>query len=249
MARQSVTKHLAVLEAAGLVTTARRGRQKLHYLNSAPINEIADRWIGRYHRRRARALADLKRALEDSPMPDPTTTKTDTNSDREPAAEFVYATYIRTTPETLWAALTTPETMRRYWGIALYSDWKPGSPVRWNSRPDEPLDPDDTVVLESDPPRRLAYVWHNYQPAHAEMFGWSEKRLAELREEPLCKVSFTIEPQGDVVRLTVTHQAYVGDSEMIDKCSQGWPPILANLKTLLETGTPLFADEEAGADA
>jgi uncharacterized protein YndB with AHSA1/START domain/DNA-binding transcriptional ArsR family regulator len=241
MARQSVTKHLTVLEAAGLVTTARRGREKLHYLNAAPINDIADRWIGRYHRRRARALADLKRALEDTPMPEP-------ESNGEPQAEFVYSTYIRTTPETLWAALTTPDTMREYWGVALYSDWKPGSPVRWRSKPDEPLDPDDTVVLESDPPRRLSYVWHNYQPDHAEMFGWSQARLARLREEPLSKVSFAIEPQDRVVKLTVTHRAYVGDSEMIDKCSQGWPAILANLKTLLETGELLFTEEEAKAD-
>src|SRR5947199_1377851 len=65
MARQSVSKHLAVLEAANLVTTVRRGREKLHHLNPAPINEIADRWIDRYDRDRVRALADLKRALED----------------------------------------------------------------------------------------------------------------------------------------------------------------------------------------
>src|SRR3954462_827719 len=93
MARQSVTKHLAVLEAANLVTTARQGRHRLHFLNTAPINDIADRWIDRYHRPRARALADLKRALED-PV-----------SDTSEAA-FVYATYIRTTPEDLWRALT-----------------------------------------------------------------------------------------------------------------------------------------------
>src|ERR1044071_2397704 len=65
MARQSVSKHLAVLEAANLVTTVWRGREKLHYLNAAPINEIADRWIHRYDRQRVQALSDLKRALED----------------------------------------------------------------------------------------------------------------------------------------------------------------------------------------
>src|ERR671932_2055906 len=65
MARQSVSKHLDILEAANLVTTVRRGREKLHYLNAAPINAIADRWMTRYDRGRAEALADLKRALED----------------------------------------------------------------------------------------------------------------------------------------------------------------------------------------
>ena len=64
MARQSVSKHLAVLEGASLVTTVRRGREKLHYLNPAPINEIAERWISQYDQERVRALADLKRALE-----------------------------------------------------------------------------------------------------------------------------------------------------------------------------------------
>src|ERR671930_1688182 len=68
MARQSVSKHLAVLEAADLVTTRWRGREKLHYLNAAPINAIADRWIHQYDRQRAEALSDLKRALESAPM-------------------------------------------------------------------------------------------------------------------------------------------------------------------------------------
>ena len=65
MARQSVSKHLAVLEAAMLVTTVRRGREKLHYLNPTPINEIAERWISQYDQERVRALSDLRRALED----------------------------------------------------------------------------------------------------------------------------------------------------------------------------------------
>jgi DNA-binding transcriptional ArsR family regulator len=69
MARQSVSKHLAVLEAASLVTTMRRGREKLHYLNAAPVNAIAERWISQYDRERARALADLKTALEEAPDP------------------------------------------------------------------------------------------------------------------------------------------------------------------------------------
>src|ERR1700745_2847496 len=112
MARQSVSKHLAVLEAANLVTTVRRGREKLHYLNAAPINEIAERWITRYERDRVHALADLKRALED--------THVDTPS-------FVYTTYIRTTPERLWQALTEPAFTERYWGMVFHSDWRTGS--------------------------------------------------------------------------------------------------------------------------
>ena len=64
MTRQAVTKHLAVLEGANLVASEKRGREKLHYLNPVPIQEIADRWIGKYERGRLAALADLKRRLE-----------------------------------------------------------------------------------------------------------------------------------------------------------------------------------------
>lgn len=111
MARQSVSKHLAVLEAANLVTTVWRGREKLHYLNAAPISDIADRWINRYYRRRVSALAGLKRALENPSMARP---------------EFVYVTYVRTTPEALWQALTDPSFTARYWGMTYDTDWKKG---------------------------------------------------------------------------------------------------------------------------
>lgn len=227
MARQSVTKHLAVLEAAGLVTTARRGRERLHFLNTAPIGDIADRWIGRYDRERVGALADLKRALEDRAM----------SQNR-----FVYTTYIRTTPEELWRALTEPAFTLRYWGEGLQSDWKPGSPVLVQGGPDGEFRDLGQVVLEADPPRRLSYTWHNYQPAHAEFFGWSPEYYAELVKEQRSRVTFEIEPVRSMVRLTVTHDGFEGDTEMLKAVSGqksetgGWPELLAGLKTLLETG-------------
>lgn len=230
MARQSVTKHLAVLEAAGLVTTERRGREKLHFLNAAPIQEIADRWIGRYHRERAGALADLKRALEERAMGQ---------------TEFVYTTYIRTTPEELWRALTDPAFTMRYWGAGLHSDWKAGSPVLWQDEPGgEPRDLDQ-VVLEADPPRRLSYTWHNYQPGHALFFGWTDEQLAALVKEKRSRVTFTLEPHGSTVKLTLVHEGFEGETEMLRAVSGrkretgGWPEILASLKSLLETGRTL----------
>src|SRR5690242_9193010 len=135
MARQSVSKHLAVLEAANLVTTVRRGREKLHYLNAAPINEIAERWITHYERDRVHALADLKRALEDSPVDTPS---------------FVYTTYIKTTPERLWRALTEPAFTERYWGMAFHSDWKTGSRYVLHQFGLEIVDKDQ-LVLEAEP--------------------------------------------------------------------------------------------------
>jgi uncharacterized protein YndB with AHSA1/START domain/DNA-binding transcriptional ArsR family regulator len=227
MARQSVTKHLAVLEAAGVVTTTRRGREKLHFLNAAPINDIAERWMDRYDRERAGALADLKRALEDTAMQQ---------------AEFVYTTYIGTTPERLWQALTDPAFTRRYWGAGLHSDWQVGSPVLWQEGPDQEPTDHGQVVLEAEPYRRLSYTWQLPQPHHAELFGWSAERLAELQREPRSRVCFELEPAGDAVKLTVTHSGFAPGSPMLDAVSGkteqtgGWPELLANLKTLLETG-------------
>ncbi|CAM5561529.1 hypothetical protein STENM327S_01242 [Streptomyces tendae] len=126
MARQSVSKHLAVLEAARLVTTVRRGREKLHYLNAEPINAITERWISRYDRERVHALADLKHALENTAM--------DSNA-------FVYTTYVRTTPEKLWQGLTDPAFTRRYWGLEFGTDWAVGSPVVWRERGRRPPTP------------------------------------------------------------------------------------------------------------
>ncbi|MCO1656800.1 ArsR/SmtB family transcription factor [Pseudonocardia humida] len=230
MARQSVSKHLAVLEAADLVTTAWRGREKLHFLNAAPINAIAERWIDRYDRGRARALDDLTRALE-ATVP----------STENPV--FVYATYIATTPERLWEALTAPAFTRRYWGgTELHSDWAVGSPVLWQDLGSEPKDLGQ-LVLEADPPRRLSYSWHGFQPQHAEFFGWTPEEFAERSAERRSKVTFEIEPHGDAaVRLTVTHDDFDPGSVMHRAISGqlppsgGWPELLADLKTLLETG-------------
>jgi uncharacterized protein YndB with AHSA1/START domain/DNA-binding transcriptional ArsR family regulator len=220
MARQSVSKHLAVLEASGLVTTVWRGREKLHYLNAAPINEIAERWIGRYERQRVQALADLKRALEDTPMEKP---------------EFVYTTYIKTTPERLWQALTDPAFTRRYWGLSLESDWKPGSTMTWVEENGTRISDPEQVVLESEPHRRLAYTWHTMTLEHAKAHGL-EELYPKYAGEPRSKVSFDIEQQGEIVKLTVVHDGFEPGSVIAGMVSEGWPHLLAGMKTLLETG-------------
>ncbi len=221
MARQSVSKHLAVLEAANLVTTVWRGREKLHYLNAAPISDIADRWINRYYRRRVSALAGLKRALENPSMARP---------------EFVYVTYVRTTPEALWQALTDPSFTARYWGMTYDTDWKKGSRyglTQSGVRVDDP----DQVVLEADPPRRLSYTWHTVSPELARARGWSDEYFARIAAEPRSKVTFQLQPdEDDNVRLTVIHDGFEDGSAMLESVSGGWPRVLANLKTLLETG-------------
>lgn len=228
MARQSVSKHLAALEAANLITTTWRGREKLHYLNAEPINAIAQRWIRRYDRERAQALADLKTALEQETMS---------------GNEFAYTTYIKTTPERLWQALTDPAFTSRYWGVTFETDWKAGSPMIWTYKGVKMADPEQ-VVLEADPPRRLAYTWHSFTPEFAKLVGLAGEQLDTLLSERRSRVSFDLEPLGDMVKLTVIHG---GDASLIDMVGDGWPHLLSSLKTLLETGEAL-PDTAEGAD-
>lgn len=202
MTRQGVMKHLAVLEEANLVTTVRSGREKLHYLNPVPINDIRDRWIGKYERHRVEALAALKKSLEERDMDKP---------------NFVYVTYINTTPEKLWEALTNPEFTQQYWGgRRIESDWKVGSPVNMAN----PSGGHDFVgdVLECEPPKVLSYTWHTNPPS---------------------RVTFKLEPYGTVMRLTITHEGLVPESKEAQMTMQGWFAIMSSLKSLLEMGKPL----------
>jgi DNA-binding transcriptional ArsR family regulator/uncharacterized protein YndB with AHSA1/START domain len=234
MTRQSVTKHLAQLEEAGLVTSLRRGREKLHFLDAAPINDIADRWIHTYDRARAQALSDLKTALEATPM-DSTT--------------FVYSTYIHATPERVWQGLTDPAFTTRFWrhpkagGVSMTTDWGKGSSydVAYEESGLVVRDPDQ-VILESDPFRRLAYTWHTFTPEWASLHGFDEETAAAWRAEQRSRVSFDIEESGPgVVKLTVVHDGFAPGSQVLQGVSSGWPAVLASLKTLLETGDPLPA--------
>jgi DNA-binding transcriptional ArsR family regulator/uncharacterized protein YndB with AHSA1/START domain len=224
MARQSVSKHLAVLEAANLITTVRRGREKLHFLNAAPINEIAERWITRYDQPRVHALADLKTALEANPMDKPS---------------FVYTTFIKTTPQRLWQALTDPSFTMRYWDIGLESDWKTGSAMTWKQRGVTIAD-DGQRVVEADPYSHLSYTWHSFTPEWAQAVGVDEERRERLAAERRSKVTFEIEPvDEEQVKLTVIHDDLEPGGMLVNMISGGWPRVIANLKTLLETGEPL----------
>ncbi|MGC9665276.1 ArsR/SmtB family transcription factor [Planosporangium sp. 12N6] len=232
MARQSVSKHLAALEAANLVTTVWRGREKLHYLNAEPINAIADRWISRYHRERVRALADLKAALEAPRMSD---------------TAFVYTTYIHTTPERLWQALTDPAFTSRYWGVTFDTDWAEGSTMTWQEGGVATADPDQ-VVLEAEPYRRLAYTWHTFTREFADAHGFDAEFLRAASTERRSKVTFDIEPHGPLVKLTVIHDDFDPGSIVREMVGQGWPALVSSLKTLLETGEPLPDGAEATRD-
>jgi uncharacterized protein YndB with AHSA1/START domain/DNA-binding transcriptional ArsR family regulator len=219
MARQSVSKHLAVLEGANLVTIVWRGREKLHYLNAEPINAIADRWINQYDRRRVQLFADLKTALEAEDMSE---------------NDFVYTTYIKTTPERLWQALTDPTFTEQYWGIRFETDWKAGSELIWHMG-DVTMAGPGQVVLEHDPYRRLAYTWHHITPEFAKAVELDDELYRKAAGEPLSKVSFELEPVGDQVKLTVVHTGFEPGSTIRDMVSEGWVQLISDLKSLVES--------------
>ena len=138
---------------------------------------------------------------------------------------FVYVTYIRTSAEKLWSALTKPEFARQYWfGMHMESDWKPGA--TWKLIFTDGRIADTGEVLEVEPPRRLVVSWRNeFRP--------------ELKAEGPATCTFELEPNGEVVKLTITHSSVTANSKVIVAVSGGWPKILSNLKSFLETGKPI----------
>lgn len=141
------------------------------------------------------------------------------------SSQFVYVTYIRTSPEKLFEALTKPEFTRQYWfGVTAESDWRVGS--EWKLKFSDGRIADTGEVLEYDPPRRLAVKWRN-------------EFMPELKTEGYSRCVMELEPNGDMVKLTITHTMERENSVFIQKVSGGWPKILSSLKSLLETGKPL----------
>ena len=140
-------------------------------------------------------------------------------------SEFIYVTYIRTTPEKLWEALTNPKFHRQFfYGTTHDCEWKKGSP--WRLMIPDGRVADSGEVLDVDPSKLLVLKWRNeFKP--------------ELREEGYSRATFEIEPMGSSVKLTVTHVMDKEGSKFIEGVSEGWPSILASLKSLLETGESL----------
>ncbi len=146
---------------------------------------------------------------------------------------FVYVTYIRTTPEKLWEALLSPEFNQAYWfGMWQDSEWKVGAP--WKLVFPDGKVADQGEILEIEKPKRLVIRWRN---------EWKP----ELRNEGHSRCTFEIESTGDITRLAVTHESDTPDSKLIEAVSGGWPKILSNLKSLLETGQVLAAEWKKSA--
>jgi uncharacterized protein YndB with AHSA1/START domain len=135
---------------------------------------------------------------------------------------FVYVTYIRSAPEQVWTALTDKAFIPRYWfGMTCESEWRPGSP--WRLTFSDGRVADKGEIVESDPPKKLVIKWMN---------EWSP----ELAAEGPARCTFTLEAEGGATKLTVVHEMDKPQSQVIAAVSGGWPKILSNLKSVLETG-------------
>ena len=144
--------------------------------------------------------------------------------------QFIYVTYIRTTPEKLWKALIEPEFTRRFWcNTTQESEWKPGA--SWKILMPDGRVADSGEVVEIEPNRRLVLKWRNeFRP--------------ELKAEGYSRMTYELEKEGNSVKLTVIHEIEKEASKFIQAVSSGWPHILASLKSLLETGESLEETRE-----
>jgi uncharacterized protein YndB with AHSA1/START domain len=143
---------------------------------------------------------------------------------------FVYVTFIRTTPERLWSALTTPDFTKQYFfGVHHETDWKAGSP--WRLEFPDGRTADAGEILEVEPQKRLVIKWRNeFRP--------------ELKAEGYSRCTIALEPTGGAMKLTITHTIDRAESKLIEAVSGGWPRILSNLKSLLETGEVVLKDKD-----
>ena len=144
--------------------------------------------------------------------------------------QFIYVTYIRTTPEKLWKALIEPEFTRRFWcNTTQQSEWKPGA--SWKILMPDGRVADSGEVVEIEPNRRLVLKWRNeFRP--------------ELKAEGYSRMTYELEKEGNSVKLTLIHEIEKEGSKFIEAVSSGWPHILASLKSLLETSESLEETRE-----
>jgi len=214
MTRFGVMNHLKILEEADLVNTHKQGRSKYHYLNPIPIKLVHDRWISRYAEPRVGAIAGIKARLEtgEQPMDKPV---------------HIYKSYIRATLEEVWDAIINPEqTVQYFYGTAVDSDWKVGSPMTY-AYPDGTL-ASEGHIISIDPPKRLEFTFHAL---------WDEELKAE---GPVREVWALAEVSG-VIELSIEMYDIAEDSKTVAEFTQGFPYIVAGLKSLLETGEPFPA--------
>jgi uncharacterized protein YndB with AHSA1/START domain len=221
MTRFGVMKHLRVLEEARLVTTRKRGREKLHFLNPVPIRLVHDRWVSKYAEPWAATLTGLKKRIEDAVM------------------EKVFEIYIKTTPERLWEAITDSEMRQLYtFGVGIRSDWTPGSSYE-AAHPTGPTPISVGENLEVDPPRRLVQsftaLWSDdVKQAGTSRVTWEIEPVGDS-----CRLVVTHDqlPEG------VNDQIYGGWPQILS----GLKTLLETGETLTTPGSLLYAQPSESA--
>jgi uncharacterized protein YndB with AHSA1/START domain len=218
MTRIGVMKHLRVLEEAGLVTTKRRGREKLHFLNAVPIRLVHDRWVSKYAEPWAATLSELKQRLEDT-------------------MEKVFEIYIKTTPERLWEAITDPDLRSRYtFGMRVESDWTPGSRFE-GTHPAAPGPLTAGENLEVDPPRRLVQSFNALWSDDVQAEGTSRVTWEIEPVGDSCRLLVT----HDQLREGANDQIYSGWPQILS----GLKTLLETGETLTTPGSLLYSQAPA----
>ena len=218
MTRIGVMKHLRLLEEAGLVTTKRRGREKLHFLNPVPIRLVHDRWVSKYAEPWAATLSGLKKRIEEEVM------------------EKVFEIYIKTTPERLWEAITDSEMRRQYsFGVGVTSDWTPGSRY-------EAVHPRGGNIaagenLEVDPPRRLVQSFTALWGEDVKSEGTSRVTWEIEAVGDSCRLTVT----HDQLREDANNQLYGGWPMILS----GLKTLLETGETLTTPGSLLYSQPAA----
>ena len=210
--RYGVMKHLRILADAALVTSERDGKHRRLYINVIPIQTIYDRWISKYSAMWASKLTQLKYSLEK-----PRTTMSSSLKHR-------YVVYIRATAEELWNALTNPDLTEKYFhNTRVECGSAVGTQIDyWQKKDGETRSALTGEILEIVPGKRLVHTF-----------------LFPSTGDAPSRVTYEIEEVGELVKLTLTHDQFEGETQTFKGVGEGWPPILSGLKTLLETGRPL----------
>ena len=215
MTRIGVMKHLRVLEEAGLLTTKRRGREKLHFLNPVPIRLVHDRWVSKYAEPWAATLTGLKKRLEET-------------------MEKVFEIYIKTTPERLWEAITDPELRSQYsFGVGVDSDWAPGSPYEANHA-GAGITIAEGENLEVDPPHRLVQSFNALWSDEVKAEGTSRVTWEIEQIEDSCRLTVT----HDQLREGANDELYGGWPMILS----GLKTLLETGERLTTPGSLMYAD-------
>jgi uncharacterized protein YndB with AHSA1/START domain/DNA-binding transcriptional ArsR family regulator len=225
MTRIAVMKHLRVLEAAGLVSSHRSGRRRLHYLNPVPIRRIHDRWLDKFRARAADVLLTLQAFTEDSAA----------GTDSLVRPSHISQIFIRATPERVWRAITESEfTLQYYYRSTVDSEWQAGKPYRYAIGGEDAI---QGVIIEIAPPRRLVQTFDA---------RWDD----DVSRDAPSRLTWEIEEvMPGVCKVTTIHDEFPSRTATFEQLAGGMTFILSGLKSVLETGGPLQETAAAVASA